>query len=119
MEDEPALEGVVLWCHSKFIKLFVDCKDSEWHILKRLGDDCHMAQLVDSQFKKETGLKTCLGRNYVGCSKRRIPLFRFLPTSNDDSRWAVSRALEELEVVGHEMSCIILCWRFFVSCWCL
>jgi hypothetical protein len=29
MEDEPALEGVVLWCHSKFIKLFVDCKDSE------------------------------------------------------------------------------------------
>jgi hypothetical protein len=49
--DEPQFEGVLLWCRSHF---FDGKKDSECRILKRVGEDRYMAQLIGyKQCKKE------------------------------------------------------------------
>jgi hypothetical protein len=50
-EDEPQFEGVLLWCRSHFID---GIKDSECRILKRVGEDRYMAQLIGYKpYKKE------------------------------------------------------------------
>jgi hypothetical protein len=75
---------VILWCLSKFIKLFVDGKYSlECRILKPLGDGRWMAPLVRYQLEKETGLMRCGLREIMLDVPREAFRYVDLPYSRD------------------------------------
>jgi hypothetical protein len=84
--DEEPFEGVSLWCHSRYTEQFVrrkTRKSYECRIMKRLGEDGYMVQLIGHHRDKKTDFTHFVAREILWDVPSDAFFFKDLPYSRD------------------------------------